>query len=203
MSLTKKQKEILNFIVQFIQENEYSPSYQEIADHFQLSSKATVHQHIQALQTKGCLNNDGSPTRNLIPSEEHLTQSKAIDLPLVGLITAGQPIEAVEQQETMAVAAHMVLDPANAYVLQVKGESMIDEGILNGDYVVVQRNPSPKNGDVVVALLNNQYATLKKFYRENNRVRLQPANKTMKPIYAKDPLIQGVVQAIIRTYQAI
>ena len=91
-------------------------------------------------------------------------------------------------------------DEANSYVLKVKGESMIEEGILDGDYVIVERNPSPGNGDIVVALLNNAYATLKKFYREANRIRLQPANSSMKPIYAKDPLIQGIVRGVIRKF---
>ncbi|MFA5024837.1 MAG: LexA family transcriptional regulator, partial [Patescibacteria group bacterium] len=121
-------------------------------------------------------------------------------LPLVGLITAGEPIEALEEHDTIAVPADFVTDNFNSYVLQVKGESMINEGILNGDYVIVERNPSPRNGDVVVALLNNAYATLKKFYRETNRIRLQPANDTMKPIYSRDPLIQGVVRGVIRKF---
>jgi len=98
------------------------------------------------------------------------------------------------------VPADFVSDNVNSYVLKVKGESMIEEGILNGDYVIVERNPSPRNGDVVVALLNNAYATLKKFYREANRIRLQPANSLMKPIYVKDPLIQGVVRGVIRKF---
>ncbi len=203
MSLTKKQSLILNFILDFLADNDYSPSYQEIADHFGLSSKATVHQHIQALQDKGYLSSDGSPMRNLVPSKKKFNLAQAFELPLSGLITAGQPIEAVEGNETIAIPANLTLDPTNSFVLRVKGTSMIDEGILDGDLVVIHRNPSPRNGDVVVALLNNQYATLKKFYRETNRIRLQPANKTMKPIYAKDPLIQGVVQAVIRKFQTI
>jgi len=200
-TITKKQKAILDFIISFIQDNDYSPSYQEIADNFGLSSRATVHQHVQALQDKGYLTNEGSLIRGLTPVEEKVGLSQAFELPLAGLITAGQPIEAVEQRETIAIPAHLVLNPANSYVLQVKGESMIDEGILDGDLVIVDNNPSPRNGDVVVALLNNQYATLKKFYREANRIRLQPANKAMKPIYSKDPLIQGVVQGIIRKFK--
>jgi repressor LexA len=100
----------------------------------------------------------------------------------------------------MAVPADLVVDQINSYVLKVKGQSMIEDGILNGDYVIIERNPSPRNGDVVVALLDNTYATLKRFYREANRIRLQPANSTMKPIYAKDPLIQGVVKAVIRKF---
>jgi len=125
---------------------------------------------------------------------------EAFSLPLAGLITAGEPIEAIEENETIAVPADLVTDRANSYVLKVKGESMIEEGILDGDFVIVERNPSPKSGDVVVALLNNAYVTLKKFYRETNRIRLQPANSAMKPIYAKDPLIQGIVKGVIRKF---
>ena len=132
-----------------------------------------------------------------------LRDTIAIDLPLVGLITAGEPIEAVEQKETMAIPSDFVPDAENSYILRVRGQSMIDEGIWDGDYVVVERNHSPKNGEVVVALLNNAYATLKKFYREKDRIRLQPANPQMKPIYAKDPLIQGVVRAIIRKFSTV
>jgi repressor LexA len=132
--------------------------------------------------------------------EANVNWAEAIELPLAGLITAGEPIEAVEGTETIAVPANFVTDSFNSYVLKVKGESMIEDGILSGDYVIVERNPSPRNGDVVVALLNNAYATLKKFYREPNRIRLQPANSTMKPIYVQDPLIQGVVRGVIRKF---
>lgn len=125
---------------------------------------------------------------------------EALELPLLGLITAGEPIEAVQDNETIAVPADFVRDKVNSYVLRVKGESMIEDGILSGDFVIVERNPSPRNGDIVVALLNNAYATLKKFYREKDRIRLQPANSSMKPIYARDPLIQGVVRGVIRKF---
>ncbi|MAF36624.1 repressor LexA [archaeon] len=206
--LTKKQSEILDFIVAFMSDKDYAPSYQEIADHFGLTSRSTVHQHIQELKTKGLLDSKFNTTRGLKVASKLLKFGKSIDLPLTGMITAGKPIEAIEeggegQRETIGVPIDLIKDPANSYVLQVKGESMIDEGILDGDYVIIRRNPSPSNGDVVVALLNNEYATLKKFFREKNRVRLQPANKAMDPIYAKDPLIQGVVQAVIRRFSTI
>ena len=127
----------------------------------------------------------------------------AIMLPMAGLITAGAPIEAIEQNEAMAVPAQFVVDGANSYVLQVKGRSMIEDGILDGDFVVIERNPSPKNGEVVVALLDNAYATLKRFYREKNQIRLQPANSSMDPIYVQDCIIQGVVRAVIRKFQPV
>ena len=201
--LTKKQREVLNFIISYLRSHDYSPSYQEIADHFGLQSKATVFQHIQTLRDKGFLTTDEGAIRNVMPTEQAVSFERAVQLPLTGLITAGAPIEAVATRETMTVPTDLVRDVANTYVLRVKGESMVDEGILDGDYVIVERNPSPHNGDVVVALLQNEYATLKKFYRERDRIRLQPANTTMQPIYARDPLIQGVVKAVIRKFQTI
>ena len=195
-NLTKKQKEILDFVTQFIQTNQYAPSYREIAEHFGLSSTATIHEHIKALEDKGLITS-GGVARSLEIVQHRF--DKAIELTLAGLITAGEPIEAIENHETIAVPQNLVKDE-NSYVLKVKGESMIEEGILDGDYVVVERNFYPKNGDVVVALLDNTYATLKKYYREKDRIRLQPANKTMKPIYAKNPAIQGIVKAILRTF---
>lgn len=205
-ALTPKQKEVLDFIVNFINEQGYAPSYREIATGLDLSSPSTVHTHIQALRLRGYLragDSSGSGNRELEPTDKAVRWGRSVILPLKGLITAGKPIEAIEEQETIAVPVDIVPDSANSYVLRVKGESMIDEGILDGDYVIVERNPSPKNGDVVVALLDNAYATLKKFYREKDRIRLQPANKTMKPIYCYDPLIQGVVRAVIRSYRTM
>lgn len=196
--LTKKQKEILDFISQFIQTNDYAPSYREIADYFGLSSTATVHEHVKALEDKGLISTSHNAARSLeLTTIQRFGQS--IELPLVGLITAGEPIEAVENKETLAVPRDFVHDE-NSYVLKVKGESMIEEGILDGDYVIVERNFYPQNGDVVVALLDNTYATLKKYYREKDRIRLQPANHTMKPIYAKNPAIQGIVRAVLRKF---
>lgn len=199
MTLTKRQTEVLKFVKDFIKECDYSPSCREIAEGLGLSSPATVHQHLQNLRDGGYLNMESETPRGLELTNKVMQMSKSIELPLVGLITAGAPIEAVEQNETMAVPANLVTDE-NAYVLKVSGESMIDEGILDGDYVVVERSHSPQNGDVVVALLNNAFATLKKFYRETNRIRLQPANATMKPIYCKDVAIRGIVRAIIRKF---
>ena len=197
--LTKRQSEVLNFVKNFVKDYDYSPSCREIAEGVGLSSPATVHQHLQTLKSKGFLNCSTEATRGIELTSKVMNLSKAIELPLVGLITAGEPIEAIEENETMAVPAYLVADE-NAFVLKVKGQSMIEEGILDGDYVVVERNHSPINGDVVVALLNNAYATLKKFYRETNRIRLQPANATMKPIYCRDVAIRGVVRAIIRKF---
>ncbi len=216
-TLTKKQADILAYVRDHIAEQGYAPSYREIADHFGLSSPATIHQYIKTLTEKGYINisNDGS-ARSIellfpqpIPLMNHgggpspAMATSSLFLPLAGLIAAGMPIEAIEEKETMAVPTQFVVDGANSYVLKVKGQSMIEDGILNGDFVIIERNPSPKNGEVVVALLDNAYATLKRFYREPHRIRLQPANHTMDPIYVKDCIIQGVVRAVIRKFQAL
>jgi repressor LexA len=197
--LTPKQKEVLDYIIQFINDRSYAPSFREIADGLKLASPSTVHVHIQALRTRGFLKSGGA-ARELEPTDKAVRWGRSVILPLAGLITAGQPIEAIEERETMAVPVDLAPNSSNSYVLRVKGQSMIEDGIFDGDYVVVERNPSPKNGDVVVALLDNAFATLKRFYRERDRIRLQPANSTMKPIFCYDPIIQGVVRAVIRKF---
>jgi repressor LexA len=203
--LTKKQREVLDCIESFVKENGYTPSYREIAEHLGLSSPATVHQHIKTLCEKGIINTgDHGAARSIELVETGPLSPLAVMLPLAGLITAGEPIEAVEQNEAMAIPADFVVDPMNSYILKVKGRSMIEDGIFDGDYVIVERNPSPKNGDIVVALLDNAYATLKRFYREPGHIRLQPANSTMKPIIVKGDLnIQGVVRAVMRKFSEI
>lgn len=200
--LTKKQKEVLDFIEGFIHDHGYTPSYREIAKGLGLSSPSTIHQHIQALCEKGVINTgDDGCARSIELVETEPLSSMSVMLPLVGLITAGEPIEALEDREAMAIPTDFVMDSNNSYVLKVKGRSMIEDGIFDGDYVVIERNPSPKNGDIVVALLNNAYATLKRFYREAGHIRLQPANSTMQPIIVEgDVNIQGVVRAVIRKF---
>lgn len=199
-NLTKRQRQILDFITEFLNEKGFAPSLREIGDNFDLNSPATIHTHLENLRQKGFLKTSYNEARSIELVKTKVNWAEAIELPLIGLITAGEPIEAVEEKETIGVPADFVANSANSYVLKVKGESMIEDGILSGDFVIVERNPSPSNGDVVVALLNNAYVTLKKFYRETNRIRLQPANSLMKPIYAKDPLIQGVVKGVIRKF---
>ncbi|MBI3120269.1 MAG: transcriptional repressor LexA [Candidatus Kerfeldbacteria bacterium] len=202
--LTKKQKQILDYIAEFIANHGYAPSYQEIASYMGLKSRATIFQHIRTLEDKGHLRAHDHRARmiEVVDSSAQFAHTmQAIELPLVGLIAAGEPIEAIEEKETISVPARIVRNE-NAYVLKVKGTSMIDEGIFDGDYVIVERNFYPKNGDVVVALLDNAYATLKKYYREQHQIRLQPANKRMKPIFAKNPVIQGIVRGIFRVYGA-
>lgn len=197
--MTKRQHEVLSFVVNYTKEHGYAPSIREVAEGVGVASPATVHEHLEALRASGHLRR-GEGMRSWAPTRLAAALARAVELPLLGVIAAGQPIEAVAEREAIAVPANFVVDGMNSYVLRVKGESMIGEGIFDGDYVVVERNPSPRNGDVVVALLDNAFATLKRFYREANRIRLQPANATMKPIYVRDCIVQGVVKAVIRRY---
>lgn len=203
--LTKKQKDVLNFIEDFIQENGYTPSYREIAQGLGLSSPSTVYQHIQALCEKGIINTgDDGAARSIELVEPEVLSPLSVMLPLSGIITAGEPIEAVEEHEAIAIPTDFVINADNSYVLKVKGRSMIEDGIFDGDYVVIERNHSPKNGDIVVALLDNAYATLKRFYREVDHIRLQPANSTMQPIIVRGDInIQGIVRAVIRKFSSI
>lgn len=199
--LTKKQKSILDFIKSHLEENGYAPSFREIGTQFSLKSTATIHQHVHALKQKGYLKIEPRSARAVELEPAMMNLAHALLLPLAGIIAAGEPIEAVETKELIAVPKDLVVDGQQAYVLRVKGESMIEDGILDGDFVVVERNFYPQNGDVVVALLDNTYATLKRFYREANRIRLQPANKAMEPIYVENPAIQGIVRAVIRSFR--
>lgn len=204
-ALTKKQRKTLDFIISFIEQKGYSPSYREIANGLKLSSVATVAQHVDTLVEKGFLEKGSNSARSLIPVEDVQASinEPGVGLPILGLIAAGSPIETIAgHQETLEVPAFMV-GSKNSYVLQVKGQSMIEDGIHDGDYVVVQEKEVPSNGDTVVALVNNGEATLKKYYKEANRIRLQPANSAMEPIYveAGTPIkIQGVLIGLIRKY---
>jgi repressor LexA len=198
--LTKRQKQILSFIEESLRANGYAPSLMEIRDHFQLHSISTVHKHLVHLEEKGLIRRHWNRARavELIVSE---TKPEARDVPLLGLIAAGEPIEAVRGNELVAVPEDMI-GRRDVYVLRVRGESMVDDQIRDGDYVIVERRTDPKNGEVVVALLNGENATLKKFYREKTQIRLQPAHPTMKPIFVQeeDLAIQGVVVGLMRKY---
>ena len=204
-ALTKKQRKTLDYISTFIEQRGYSPSYRELANGLLLYSVATVAQHIDTLVTKGLLVKGNNSARSLMPVEELQEQMSkpGINLPILGLIAAGSPIETLEgHADTLEVPPFMVGNK-NSYVLQVKGQSMIEDGINDGDYVVVQEKEVASNGDVVVALVNNSEATLKRYYKEARRIRLQPANSSMEPIYVEPgtPLkIQGVVIGLIRKY---
>lgn len=202
VTLYKKQKQILDYISQYIQKSGYSPTLQEIADAMGLSSLATVHEHLQALIKKGVIRKFDGAVRGIELIDEKIsTTLTGIELPLIGYIAAGRPIEAIENPtETVVVNPELVSKVKRCFVLQVKGDSMIMDGILDGDYVVIAQQETAKNGEIVVALVDGNYATLKRFYKENDRIRLQPANPNMQPIYAKDVKVQGIVTGIIRKY---
>lgn len=197
--LTKKQSEALRQIREFLLKNNYAPSYRDIMKAMGIKSPATAYAHVQQLKEKGYLKLRNGEMRSVELTEKANIFTKGIELPLVGTIAAGHPIEAIEDRGSITVPLEL-LPNLNCYVLQVKGESMIEAGILDGDYVIVERNFYPQNGDVVVALLDNENATLKKYYREKTRIRLQPANKKMRPIYTRNPVIQGIVRAVLRRY---
>ncbi len=204
--LTKKQKRTLDYVSSFIEQHGYSPSYREIANGLKLNSVATVAQHIDSLVSKGLLTKGNNSARSLMPVSEvesAVFDEKAVRLPIMGLIAAGSPIETISgHPETLEVPPFMV-GKRSSYVLQVKGNSMINDGIHSGDYVVVQEKETPSNGEVVVALIDGQEATLKRYYKEAGRVRLQPANDAMEPIYVTPDMglqIQGVVIGLIRRY---
>jgi len=174
VTLYKRQKEIVEYISQYIQKSGTSPTLTEIADAMNLSSLATVHEHLQALVKKGVIRRFEGAVRGIEILDEKISANlSGIELSLVGYIAAGRPIEAIQNPtETIVVSPDLVSKTKRCYVLQVKGDSMIKEGIFDGDYVVIQQQETAENGDIVVALLDNGFATLKSFYKENNRIRL-------------------------------
>ena len=198
--LTKKQKEILDFIEGFAGDHGYAPSFEEIADHFGYGSLATVHEHLENLQAKGYIRKGYNESRSIevVPAEMKVS---AIPLELMGNVAAGEPIEAIADQETVAVPEDM-LGRGEHYVLRVNGDSMIEEQIRDGDYLVVKQRDTANNGEMVVALVDQESATVKKFYREGDRIRLQPANEAMEPMYFGPDrvLVQGIVVGVIRRY---
>jgi repressor LexA len=200
--LTKRQKEILDYLGAFIEARGYAPSFEEIAEAFGYASLATVHEHLSDLERKGYLRKSYNESRSL-----ELTRPDAgapsIELPLLGAVAAGLPIEAIAHEETLAVPPDMVSRRRDNYVLRVEGNSMIEEQIRDGDYIVVQAQESAEDGQMVVALVGGESATVKKLYREaGGRIRLQPANPTMEPIFvdARDLRVQGIVVGVIRKY---
>jgi repressor LexA len=206
MALTKRQKEFLEFLAGFLEKRGYSPSYEEIAEGLNLASLATVHKHILALEGKHYLKRGFNQSRSLELAPKYYDEMRmyrpaAAEVPLLGRIAAGAPVEAIAGQDTLNFSDFA--GDSGAYALQVRGESMIEDHICDGDYVLVQKAAQARDGDIVVALVDGMETTLKRFYVEpGDRVRLQPANVTMQPIYvAKDSVsIQGKVLAVLRKY---
>jgi len=199
MYLTKRQKEIYEYIKEHIQSMGYAPSIMDICAKFDLSSPATVHKHLSHIEEKGLIRREQNLSR-AIELVDETTTAALPEFQLLGHIMAGKPIEVIEAREMMSIMP----DPSgkDIFILQVKGQSMIEGHIQNGDYVIVERREQAENGETVVALLDNESATLKRFYREQDHIRLQPANAEMEPIIVKegDFKIQGVVIGVLRKF---
>jgi len=200
VALTRRQREVYDVIREFIDANGYSPSLEEIGGTLGLSSVATVHKHISHLVAKGFVRRVWNQNRSIELAEEN--NGKALNLPLVGTIAAGYPLEALPTTETITVPADMVSGKGRTFVLKIQGDSMIDEQIREGDYVIIEERQVARDGETVVALVDGSDATLKRIYREGSTVRLQPSHPTMAPIVvaAERVSVQGVVVGLIRKY---
>lgn len=206
MAITRRQHEVYDFISRFVAEHSYSPSYEEIRHGLKLNSLATVHKHVTNLEKKGLLTRDYNRSRSidLLPPKGRLKQSMSVNtgviLQIAGRIAAGQPIEAIENPDTISLADFV--RSKEVFVLEVRGNSMQDEAILDGDYVLVEKLKTAHNGDIVVAIVNRDDATLKRFYREGDNIRLQPSNASMQPIIvpAESVEVQGRVIGVLRKY---
>jgi repressor LexA len=204
MAVTRRQRQVYDFIAEFVQSHGYSPSFEEIGEGLGLSSLATVHKHISNLEKKGLLKRDFNRSRSIdvLPPRGRMKQvlSASQGFPLVGRIAAGRPVEAIETPEIISL--NDFTRAKDVFVLEVRGDSMQDEHIVNGDYVLVEKTTTAHNGEIVVALLGGTEATLKRFYKEGERVRLQPSNAAMQPIFvpARDVQIQGKVIGVLRKY---
>ena len=199
-TLTKRQKEILDYIEQSISGNGYAPTLEEIGERFELRSMATVHKHLSNLETKGLIRRKWNHSRAIEITEDR-RRPTSITIPLLGNVAAGKPIEAIEGNDTIDVPQSMIRK-RDSYALRVTGDSMMDEGILDGDIILIEERPDPRNGDVVVATVDGE-ATVKRFYREKNgSVRLQPSNPAYKPIVVEngDLKIRGGVVGLVRQY---
>jgi repressor LexA len=209
MALTKRQKDVLDFIADFVEENGYSPSYDELAQGLKLASLATVHKHIQALESRNYLRRLFNQSRSLEVSPKYVQErrrsrqtTRAAEVPLAGRIAAGSPVEAIEGQETLQFADFA--GKGDTFALQVTGESMIEDHILSGDYVLVEKTQQAKDGEIVVALVDGRETTLKRLYHDpDGRIRLQPANSSMQPIILDraNVQVQGRVLAVLRKFK--
>ena len=207
MALTKRQKQVLDFIGNFVDDNGYCPSYEEIARGLDLASLATVHKHISVLEAKSYLKRGFNQSRSLELTPKYVQEQRRVrpalaEIPMLGRIAAGMPVEAVEQREVLNFADFA--GDGNTFALEVRGNSMIDDHICDGDVILLERVTQARDGDIVVALVAGTDSTLKRFYRESaDTVRLQPANAALKPIFvpARDVQIQGRLLAVLRKYR--
>ena len=200
MALTRRQHEILEYLRDHIADHGYAPSFEEISERFRFRSLATVHEHLTNLERKGYIRRAHNESRaiEIVPPQG---QTGATELPLLGLVAAGEPIEALTEGDTLAVPDELLPRRGRSYVLRVRGQSMVDEQIRDGDYLVVHERSQADNGQTVIALVNGAGATVKRYYREpGGWIRLQPANETMAPLRAQeqDVIIQGIVVGVMR-----
>lgn len=200
--LTKRQKQVFDYIKRYIKEQGYAPSLEEVRRHFQLSSISTVHQHIENLRAKGYLTKLDNQPRS-IELNAIRKNLDLIEVPLLGTIAAGSPIEAIEVPEKIKMPKTQLAKSGEHFALRVQGDSMLDEGIFDGDTVIIRKQPIAENGETVVALINDNEVTLKKIYKEKNGFRLQPANPKLKPIFTKELEVQGKVVSIIRNFEEL
>jgi len=200
MAITRRQKEVIDFLSNFTQKNGYSPSYEEIAAGLGLSSLATVHKHITNLQSKGLLQRAHNRSRSIDVLPARSGRKGSERLPLMGRIAAGRPVEAIESASSISLGD--IIGNREVFALEVRGDSMRDEHIMSGDYVIVESTKTAREGEIVVALIDGAEATLKRFYREGQMIRLQPSNSEMAPIYAPaaSVTIQGKVLGVLRRY---
>ena len=202
MPLTKRQRQILDYLTSYGSEHGYAPSFDEIAEHFNYNSLATVHEHLSNLERKGYIKRSYNESRaiEILPSD---VMTSAVELPLLGAVAAGIPIEVATGDQTVAVPQDFVKRSGNHYVLRVRGDSMIDDQIRDGDMVVVNDRQAADDGDMVIAMLDGASATVKRYYRERDgRIRLQPSNDQMQPIYVQEGQmrVQGIVVGVLRKY---
>jgi len=201
VTIYKKQRQVLQFITQYIQKYGYSPTLTEIAEAFDLSSLATVHEHLSRLAKKGLIRKFDGVVRGIEVLKDEDIKNVGIEVPILGFIAAGKPIEPyTDPDATIFINPSLISAKKRSYVLKVKGDSMIEDGILDGDYVVVEQKQTAEDGDIVVALLDNGLATLKRFFKQKDNIKLAPANAKFKPIYVKNVTIQGKVVGVLRKY---
>lgn len=203
-TIYKRQRAVLEYISQYMQKHGFAPTIHEICDAIGVNSPATVHEHLTKLEKAGVLKRDWRRMRGMeVLNQKAAGWLEGVEIPLYGYIAAGRPIEAIANPTEFIKVPQDMVGKKRTYVLQVKGDSMIEASILDGDYVIIEEQNTANNGDIVVALLNDTFATLKRFFRESDHVRLEPANSTMNPIITSDVRIQGKVIGVIRKYAAI
>jgi len=203
-NLTKRQDDVLNYIKEYIVSNGYPPTVREIGSALDISSPATIHAHLKKLEEKGMIRKEGTKNRAielLVDNEYEVKDDKSVDVPLLGKVTAGNPIEAIERpNEFFSLPSYLIPNNRDVFVLEVEGESMINAGILDGDCVIVEKRVDARNGEIVVAITDENEVTLKRWYKEKDHIRLQPENDTMDPIILNNAKVLGKAIGLYRRF---